>query len=137
MTKYDSGERLGAKLQEFVRAANGELPIVEAAFRRVLDKLQNSQYMMSTAFLRHPNFGGGGGDKHTAVVEQFAETIAECVSKAEERVSLTGDALRLAAQEYSRADDGARTELQKLMRNDYTMNKANERRDIPNIELPL
>ncbi|MGX7673859.1 hypothetical protein [Plantactinospora sp. DSM 117369] len=137
MTDYDSGQRLGAKLEEFVRAANGELPIVEAAFRRVLGKLQNSQYMVSTAFLRHPNFGGGGGDKHTAVVDEFAEVIAACVREAEESVRLTADALRLAAQEYARSDAEARGALQDLMRDDYMTDGNGKRRDIPNIELPL
>lgn len=137
MTNYATGQVLGARLELLVRAANYDLPIVSAAFARVVANVQTTQSDVSGAFWRPSEFGGGAGaDKHVAVVSDFAGVILDCVKNAEHSVELTAEALRLAAQEYARSDHAAGDELKNLMSSDYAQD-GDRKVPIPDIKLPL
>ncbi|NUR73712.1 MAG: hypothetical protein HOU81_23095 [Hamadaea sp.] len=137
MGNYLSGQQLGARLEELVRAANAEMPVVQAAFNRVLGKVQYAHDNLSAAFTRPADFGGGGGDKHLSAISQIGDVIAGCVKEAEQNVELTAEALRLAAAEYARTDQAAGTELRNLMANDYTEDGSGRKVPIPDIKLAL
>ncbi|MCP2322000.1 hypothetical protein HDA40_000507 [Hamadaea flava] len=137
MGNYLSGQLLGARLEDLVRAANAEMPVVQAAFYRVQGKVQYAADNVAAAFTRPADFEGGGGDKHAEVISQLGDIIAGCVKEAGHNVELTAEALRLAAQEYARTDQAAGTELRKLMSNDYTQDKSGNKVSIPDIKLAL
>jgi hypothetical protein len=134
MTDYLSGTVLGARLEDLVRVANGHLQLVEDAYQRIYDKLADVQYRVSTTFVRHADFGGGGGDKHAADAQDFAETLGAYIRESQESISLTGDALRIAAQEYARTDDAASDELKRLMKTDVLEHNGKQQ---PIPDLPL
>ncbi|WP_027341566.1 hypothetical protein [Hamadaea tsunoensis] len=133
MGGWVTGDPLGARLELLVRAANHDLPIVSAAFARVAGKLQTTESDVSGAFWRPAEFEGGGADKHVAAVAKFAGIVIDCVKSAEHSIELTADALRIAAQEYSRTDQQAGRALTDLMKGD----RAEDGSEIPDLKLPL
>lgn len=134
MGDFAKGAALGAKLEDLVRVANAQLPQVEDGFQRVYGGLQRANSMISGAFRRHADFGGGA-DRDADVMMEFTYTIMDCVKESQESIAMTGDALRLAAQEYAHSDAEAERTLRSLMKNDVFEDQYGNQHQIP--DLPL
>lgn len=122
----DSGEDLGFDLYQLWRAGRDNLPSVAVEYAAANNHVANTEYNLSSAFLRPADFGSGSYGQVYNSWRSLRDDFQIILADTSRNLELVGEALCLAAEEYSRADSGAAKELRDLRK----------REDFPQIAVP-
>ena len=104
-------EILGVDLYRSVAGWLLQLPTVASRYTEAEQSVDGTASDLSHAFFRPPRLGGAFGPAYEpwkALRDEMRRILAKTASNLE----LTGEALRLAAEEYSRSNDRSRAGVQ-------------------------
>jgi hypothetical protein len=111
----DSGKDLGADLYHLWLAGKADLPTVAGAYSSAAGNVSDTSNAVYTAMWRPTRFGG---DSYGPVYYSWTalrDELLSMLSDTTQNLTLTGDALCLAATEYAKTDKAASAEMQRLI----------------------
>lgn len=111
----DHGEDLGADLYHLWLAGKADLPAVAGAYSSAAGNVAATDNDIYSAMWRPTRFGG---DSYGPVFYSWTalrDELASMLSDTTQNLTLTGEALCLAATEYAKTDSAAAAEMQRLI----------------------
>ncbi|MGX7669176.1 hypothetical protein [Plantactinospora sp. DSM 117369] len=109
----NSGADLGADLYDLWRAGKDNLPSVAGEYATAADAVGNAASGMTRAFARPARFGGFYGPTFESW-QNLRFDLEAILNETADNLRDTGEALCLAATEYSASDETARAEFNRL-----------------------